>query len=72
MEMSGELQAPAVPVRKRIGQNTGWVPEPVWTSGEKSLAPAKIRTKDRPSLSLITILTELSRLSYKLDQGQPS
>jgi hypothetical protein len=37
-----------------IKQWTGWTPEPVWTfqRTEKSLAPPRIRTPDRPASSL--------------------
>jgi hypothetical protein len=50
---------PSSPLNRRV-----WVPDPVWTfrRGEKSLPPAGIRTAPRPSCSLVTIPTTLSRL----------
>jgi hypothetical protein len=69
MEMSDQLHSPATlslgkepPVP--IVEETEWTPEPVWIQGqrEKIPLPSMNRTPSRPARSLVTILTELSRL----------
>ena len=49
----------------------GWTPEPAWTfrRNENALASAGIRTPDRSARSLVTILTELTRLLLRICSG---
>ena len=62
------FQAPAVSLRGNkpgtLERDVFWVRELVWTFlGRKcSLVSAEIRTLDRPSRSLVTVLTKLSRV----------
>ena len=63
MAVSGQLHAPADIPPAPIEQLAGWATE-VWSfrEREKPLAPAGIRKPERPSRSLVTILTELPEL----------
>jgi hypothetical protein len=60
MEVSGQIYTPAAVPREiivaPIDCEAGWVPEPVWMfwRREKSLAPAEIRTPDRPAHTVVT------------------
>jgi hypothetical protein len=62
MGVGGQLHAPAaLPPGKDlvpVVQEAGWSPEPAWT-GAENLAPAGIRSPDRPASS-----KSLHRLSY--------
>jgi len=55
--------SPAKEFPLRTEYEAGWVPGQVWTFGiiEKSRTSAGLRTLDRPSRSLVTILSEISR-----------
>ena len=46
-----------------IVQEAGWALRPVWTGAGKLAPPTRIRYPDRRARSVVTILTELSRLS---------
>ena len=71
MVVSGQQHAPATLPRKRHSVpndlKAQWAPEPVWNfRKEKSLAPARIGTPDRPGLSSATVVTTPSRLLLTL------
>jgi hypothetical protein len=61
-EWSASCPARSTPVP--IGEEAGWPPDPVWTRRrrEKSPYPCLESNSGRPARSLVTILTELSRL----------
>ena len=59
--MSGQYHArERTPVP--IEQEGRWAPQAVWTirRGDKPLAPAGIRTSDRPARNVVTVLITLS------------
>jgi len=74
MEVSGQLYAPATfPTWQVsflfIGQKDGWLPGPVWTFWEERNFLHLPEIEPRPSYSLVTIPTELSRLRIVVHQG---
>jgi hypothetical protein len=52
-----------------IGREDGWLPGPVWTFREERNFLHLPEIEPRPSRSLITILTELSRIRIVVHQG---
>jgi len=69
MEVSGWLHTPAAlppgeefPVR--VGWESGWAPEPVWTRGGGTHhCPRREFNPGRSALSLVTLLTEIPLLT---------
>ena len=63
MEVSGQLQVPAVLPQQRtppyIKKEAGWVPEPIWAflRREKPIVAAGIRTSDRSAHVKLKFLT---------------
>jgi hypothetical protein len=71
MEMSGQLHAPAALSPKERALDINWVPKMGWPqsrsvrdSKEENPRPYQKLNPGRPTLRLVTILTELSRHLY--------
>jgi hypothetical protein len=59
--MSGQLGDPAaLPLKKKVpvGQEAGWVPEPIWTRWQREKSLPLVGTKSQSSCPQPTLYTE--------------